>query len=56
VEQKDASGCVLTTHVPSIREIIVVKDNHVLGVVQMFKSSNDFDFHVNLDKQTQSHS
>ncbi len=55
MEQKDGGGCVLTTYVRSIRETIVVKDDHAVGVVQMFKSSNNFDFHVNLDKQTQSH-
>jgi hypothetical protein len=43
VEQKDGDGCAVTTYAPSIRETIVVKDHHVVGVVQMFKSSNNFD-------------
>lgn len=55
MEQKDGGGCALTTYVPSIKETIVVKDDHVVGMVQMFKSSNDFDLHVNLDKQTRLH-
>jgi len=35
VEQKDGGGCALTTYVPPIRETIVVKDNHVVGMVQI---------------------
>jgi hypothetical protein len=41
----------LTTYAPSIRETIVIKEDHVVGMVQMFKSSNDFDFHANSNKQ-----
>lgn len=44
MEQKDGGGCELTTDVPSTREIIVVKDDHVVGMLQMSKSSHDLIF------------
>ncbi len=55
MEQKDGGGCVLITDVPSTKETIVVKDDHVVGMVQMFESCHDFDIHVSLDMQTQLH-
>ncbi len=55
MEQKDGGGCALITNVPSTKETIIVKDNHVVGMVQMFESSHEFDLHVSLDMQTQLH-
>ncbi len=52
VEQEGGGGCALTTYVPLTREIIVIKDDHVVGMVQMFESSNNFDIHVSSDMQT----
>ncbi len=52
VEQEDGGGCALTTYVPLTREIIVIKDNHVVGMVQMSESSNNFDLHVSSEMQT----
>jgi hypothetical protein len=55
VEQEDGGGYALTTYVPLTKETIAIKDNHVVGMVQMFESSNDLNFHVNLDMQIQLH-
>jgi hypothetical protein len=35
VEQEDGGGCALTTYAPLTKEIIAIKDNHVVGMVQI---------------------